>query len=121
MDYYLFYMNFEEKVMPIYCSSIEDDPIIEGNILFKGLKHLNDAAFPKLKVNEISLPKGSIKYYLKGEESDEAVVVTAAPKDPIISTSELKASIEDISSENQAKSSSMRTRKKQKKRFERNY
>lgn len=69
--------------MPIYCASIEDDPIIDGHTLFKGVKHLNDDSFPKLKVNQISLPKKDILYYIKGEEkveSKETAINQASPK-----------------------------------------
>ena len=66
MEYYIFYITFEDKVMPIYCTQIADDPIVENHYLFTGVKHLDDKAFPALKVHSISLPKGDIKYYLKG-------------------------------------------------------
>ena len=68
MEYYIFYMTFEDKVMPIYCTGIGDDPLVEDHYLFTGVKHLDDKAFPSLKVNAISLPKKTIKYYLKGVE-----------------------------------------------------
>ena len=70
MEYFIFYIKFEEKIMPIYCTGIGDDPIVEDHYLFTGVKHLDDKAFPALKVHSISLPKGDIKYYLKGTEEE---------------------------------------------------
>lgn len=81
MDYYIFYIKFDDKIMAIYCSEMMDDPKVEGHTLFKGVKYLNDDAFPRLKVSEISLPKIDIKYYLKGTEVEEEEEIPAAPKE----------------------------------------
>tara|TARA_B100001123_G_C14588011_1_gene740818 strand:- start:120 stop:464 length:345 start_codon:yes stop_codon:yes gene_type:complete len=70
MEHYIFYMKFETKIMPIYCTGIVDDPLIDGHYLFTGVKHLDDKAFPALRINSISLPKADIKYYLKGLEEE---------------------------------------------------
>lgn len=82
MQYYIFYIEFEEKVMPVYCLDLIQDPIIEDHYLFTGVKHLDDAAFPDLKVNSISLPKKSIKYYLKGKEKVEKNTEISGDKIP---------------------------------------
>ena len=75
MEYFIFYIKFEDKIMPIYCTGIGDDPIVEDHYLFTGVKHLDDKAFPALKVHSISLPKGDIKYYLKGAEEELSKIV----------------------------------------------
>ena len=74
--YFIFYVGFEDKIMPIYCREIKSDPILEGHTLFIGIKHLDDSSFPKLKINEISLPSSDIKYYLKGIELEEVDVLS---------------------------------------------
>ena len=121
MDYFLFYISFEGKVMPIYCSDIEDDPIIEGHTLFKGVKHLNDDAFPKLKVNEISLPTKDIKYYLKGNEVEESQIISATPKKECADEIKKSDSIVDKSESKESKDPNIFKRKKRKRGFVRNY
>tara|TARA_R110000824_G_scaffold270833_1_gene459280 strand:- start:62 stop:409 length:348 start_codon:yes stop_codon:yes gene_type:complete len=81
MEYYIFYMNFEDKVMPIYCTGIEVDSIMDQHCLFTGVKHLDDKAFPMLKVNAISLPKADIKYYLRGIESEPIELLRESEKE----------------------------------------
>jgi hypothetical protein len=81
MEYYIFYIKFDEKIMPIYCTEIVDDPIVEGHTLFKGVRHLQDEAFPKLKVSQISLPKSDIKYYLRGIESEPIELLRESEKE----------------------------------------
>ena len=68
MEYFVFYIEFEDKVIPVYCLEFIEDPCIKGHYLFTGVKHLDDNAFPDLKVHSISLPKNNIKYYIKGKE-----------------------------------------------------
>ena len=121
MEYFLFYISFEGKIMPIYCLEIEDDPIIKGHTLFKGVKHLNDDAFPKLKVHQISLPTEDIKYYLKGNEIEESNNSSATPKkkpeiDYEIENEKLKKTDSKEDSE-----SNIFKRKKRKRGFVRNY
>ena len=38
-EYFIFYVGFEDKIMPIYCREIKVDPILEGHTLFIGIKH----------------------------------------------------------------------------------
>lgn len=121
MDYFLFYVSFEGKIMPIYCSEIEDDPIIQGHTLFKGVKHLNDDAFPKLKVREISLPSKDIKYYLKGKEAEENEIVSAPPeKQNVVKATNKDSIIEKLESKDE-KDPNIFKRKKLKRGFVRNY
>lgn len=75
-EYFIFYVQFEDKIMPIYCNEIKVDPILEGHTLFMGIKHLDDSSFPKLKIKQISLPSADIKYYLKGIELEEVDVLS---------------------------------------------
>ena len=96
-EYYIFYVKFEDKVIPIYCQEIKVDPILEGHTLFIGIKHLDDSSFPKLKIQQISLPSSDIKYYLKGIEL-ENVDVLSEP------TEKEKKEIDEKISQNQAAS-----------------
>lgn len=121
MEYFLFYISFEGKIMPIYCLEIEDDPIIKGHTLFKGVKHLNDDAFPKLKVNQISLPTQDIKYYLKGNEIVEVEKASAAPKKDYIHEVSDEDFQEQESKKEDTNSSNIFKRKKRKRGFVRNY
>ena len=101
--------------MPIYCTSIEVDPIIDGHCVFKGVKHLDDKAFPMLKVTEISLPKSDIKYYLKGFEETVTEINKKIDKDMQVSdiskSSPEKEKKAPIAEENEIKRSSWSRRR----------
>ena len=121
MDYFIFYIKFQDKIMPIYCLEIEDDPIIEGHTLFKGIKHLSDDAFPKLKVKQISLPKKDIIYYIKGKEVEEESIVSATPKKESGDDVQISSSQLDKAGKVAGLDPNISKRKKRKRGFVRNY
>ena len=68
--YFVFYVMFDESKVPIFCSGVEDDPYIKDYFLYKDVEKLSDNVFPDFKVDQISLPKEDVVYYVSGTKEE---------------------------------------------------
>jgi hypothetical protein len=68
--YFVFYVMFDGSKVPIFCSGAEDDPYLKDYFLYKNVEKLSDSVFPDLKVDQISLAKEDVIYYVSGTKEE---------------------------------------------------
>jgi hypothetical protein len=68
---YIVYITFGEATVPVLCTGMVDDEFREGMIYLKEVSDLKDNMYPKVLIEDMSIPKDMIKYYLKGTEKEE--------------------------------------------------
>lgn len=76
---YIIYLMYEGKQVPIACETIEDDPLLVGHYLLKGVRGLKDGAYPKIAIHSLSTAKSNVNYYVMGDEVDEEPIEEEAP------------------------------------------
>lgn len=68
---YIIYLMYEEKQVPIACETVEEDPLLSGHYLLKGVRGLKDNAYPNIEIHSLSTAKENVNYYVMGEEVEE--------------------------------------------------
>tara|TARA_Y100000004_G_C8825618_1_gene373882 strand:- start:356 stop:661 length:306 start_codon:yes stop_codon:yes gene_type:complete len=71
---YIIYLMYEDKQVPIACETVEDDPLLSGHYLLKGVRGLTDNAYPKIEIHSLSTAKENVNYYVMGDEKEEAEI-----------------------------------------------
>jgi hypothetical protein len=67
---YIVYTNFGESLLPILCSSIENNDFKDNTVTLKNVIDLKFNVYPDIQIEHIIVPKSMISYFLIGNKTE---------------------------------------------------